>query len=350
MIRFFTQCKLWMALAALVCFIPEGHSQDIHFSQYWNNPLMLNPAMTGTFDGDIRYIGNLRDQWAAFPVTYRTGFASADMKFLRGKNESSFFGGGATLFFDHAGDAKIATTQLGLNGSYTQRIGKSHFLSIGLNGTVSNRAFKYEKLTWDAQYYDCQWHAGAPSGENFDRANKIYADFGTGINYHFQPAGKRTRVDAGLGYFHINEPKKNFWNAATITLPARYTAYLMTTLPIGKKTDLRLMGQGSYQGTYTEHVVGAGARHHISQAKTREMAFGYGMGYRFNARGIGDIDAIYPYVQMDYKQWNVGLSYDINLSDAKTATYNRGGLELSVIYTIKSVPVTAFCPTCPTYL
>ena len=40
-------------------------AQDIHFSQYFNSPLSLNPAQTGNFDGNWRIVGNTRDQWRA---------------------------------------------------------------------------------------------------------------------------------------------------------------------------------------------------------------------------------------------------------------------------------------------
>ena len=39
-------------------------AQDIHFSQWYNNPLFSNPALTADFDGDYRITANQREQWA----------------------------------------------------------------------------------------------------------------------------------------------------------------------------------------------------------------------------------------------------------------------------------------------
>ena len=53
-------------------------AQDIHFSQFNNSPLNLNPAQTGLFNGDWRFVGNLRNQWSSVPVPYRTFSLSTD--------------------------------------------------------------------------------------------------------------------------------------------------------------------------------------------------------------------------------------------------------------------------------
>jgi hypothetical protein len=47
------------------------------------------------------------------------------------------------------------------------------------------------------------------------------------------------------------------------------------------------------------------------------------------ARDAGNIIA-----GMRYDMWDVGLSYDINVSDLVPASNRRGGLELTVVYII----------------
>ena len=46
--------------------------QDIHWSQFNDNQLYQNPAHTGHFDGDYRFIGNYRDQWRSVTVPFST--------------------------------------------------------------------------------------------------------------------------------------------------------------------------------------------------------------------------------------------------------------------------------------
>ena len=69
-------------------------SQDIHYSQFYNAPLTLNPALTGIFRGDIRFQANYRNQWRSVPVDFVTFTAAADMKFLRRPYKRGFFSGG----------------------------------------------------------------------------------------------------------------------------------------------------------------------------------------------------------------------------------------------------------------
>ena len=38
-------------------------SQDIHFSQFFEAPLLRNPALAGLFSGDIRLQAVYRNQW-----------------------------------------------------------------------------------------------------------------------------------------------------------------------------------------------------------------------------------------------------------------------------------------------
>ena len=72
-------------------------------------------------------------------------------------------------------------------------------------------------------------------------------------------------------------------------------------------------------------------------------------------------DAIIPNIELLYREWLFGLSYDINVSDFgrggsinppfgnTNGTNNLGGPEFSLIYIIKKVNEEEFCPTCPVY-
>jgi hypothetical protein len=54
---------------------------------------------------------------------------------------------------------------------------------------------------------------------------------------------------------------------------------------------------------------------------------------------------------MDYRNFNVGISYDVNTSKLIAATNRRGGFELSVIYILrKAVPFIAKKRVCPIYM
>ncbi|HMZ89019.1 MAG TPA: type IX secretion system membrane protein PorP/SprF, partial [Chitinophagales bacterium] len=48
------------------------YAQDIHFSQFFAAPILVNPANTGNFIGSARIGLNYRDQWGSVTIPYRT--------------------------------------------------------------------------------------------------------------------------------------------------------------------------------------------------------------------------------------------------------------------------------------
>ena len=58
-------------------------------------------------------------------------------------------------------------------------------------------------------------------------------------------------------------------------------------------------------------------------------------------------DALIPYVGLEFGDFRLGASYDVNISSLKTASQSRGGLEISLIY-IKRPPGAKGVP-CPRF-
>ena len=350
-----------LAFGMFLAFSLQLQAQDIHHSQFYNAPHSLSPALTGIYDGDMRFVGNFRSQWfndALIP--YNTGYGAFDMKLISrqrrlqnifdGTQAASFFSIGGLLSFDHAGDSKMGTTQLALNGSYTRQIAKRQFISAGLQLSGYQRSFDDSDLRFDSQFDSKRFDSGLPTNENFEDKNIIYGDFSLGLNWHFNKGRNRTRIDIGGAVYHINEPERNFQDEDDTVHPRKWSIYGLGVFPVAKKLDVIVNATGMYQGPYTKHVLYGGGRIHLDTRATREKALQLGLGYRFNSDGFGTGDAFYPAAQLHLKNWIFGLSYDINVSDFDVATGNVGGPELSVIYVFKSVPAIDFCPTCPTYL
>ncbi len=356
---------LQFKLLFLFLAISVGNSvsaQDIHYSQFENAFFLRGPALTGVFDGDMRFHSNYRAQWYDVPVSYRTLNAGFEKRFSDSPEDNSFFSGGLLFNYDRAGDSKMSTTTIGLLGSYTHRIAKTQVLTAGIQLAGYQRAFKTDGLKWDSQYNGKFYEPTLSPQESalFDNKTIIYGDFSIGLNWHFRSNKSKTRdngslrksrttVDLGGGWFHINQPKKSFFDVEAVTLPARYSLYGLGVFDLQDRFDLLLNIMAQFQGPHQSHMIGGGIKYHLNDNLTKELALAFGLGYRFND-GFGQGDAIYPYAQLYMKAWQFGLSYDINVSDFEVATGGLGGPEFSVIYTFKKVPVVEFCPTCPVYL
>src|SRR6476660_596977 len=90
--------SFWFATAKL-------YAQDLHFSQYFNSPLRVNPANTG-FAPDVDYrVGlNYRNQWASItPNPYKTMNIWGDIQLFNNRFDNGWVGLGGSLLRDQAG-------------------------------------------------------------------------------------------------------------------------------------------------------------------------------------------------------------------------------------------------------
>lgn len=334
-----------LSISVLVlAFTFHGFSQDIHFSQFGNSPLNLNPALTGIFKGDKRFMGHYRSQWNTVPVSYLTFSGAYDMNFYNEKLERSRFGVGLLLNYDKAGDSNYNKTGVALNGSYTLQVAKRNFLSAGVQAGIGQRGFRMDDLQFDSQFNNEAYDSALPTGENFVSTNKIFPDLSAGLNWHYR-SSKRTMLDIGGAMFHVNTPNKSFYNENSVKLGQRYSVYGMGTFMVAEKLDLFLHGSGQFQETHEQIAVGGGVNIHLNTRPDNEIALGLGAYYRFR----DEADAIIPYLGLRYRMWNIGLSYDINISQFQIATDGFGGPELSVSYIITEVkPLKA--KICPIFL
>src|SRR5690554_4784349 len=91
---------------------PKAYAQDPQFSQFYANPIYLNPAFAGSH-GCPRFAVNYRNQWPALSGTFVTYSASYDQYF------KSIAGGiGVIATHDQQGKGTINTTTLSLIYNY----------------------------------------------------------------------------------------------------------------------------------------------------------------------------------------------------------------------------------------
>src|SRR5215210_7762258 len=71
----------------LILIASATKAQDIHFSQFFEAPLLRNPSLAGIFTGDVRVQGVYRDQWNSFTNAYRSGSFNAEYKMPVGSGD-----------------------------------------------------------------------------------------------------------------------------------------------------------------------------------------------------------------------------------------------------------------------
>jgi type IX secretion system PorP/SprF family membrane protein len=321
-------------------------AQDIHFSQFANSPLNINPGQNGVFGGDMRFIGNYRRQWAAVPVPYTTFSGSVENKFYFAKGKyDRFISGGLLLNYDRQGTLNLTSLSAGIPISLTLPIAKTNYLTFGVTPALGQRSFGSDKLSFDNQFVDCFYDPAADSRESqvFTNSSLTYFNISAGANLRLQAEKSRSKLDIGGGLFNINQPLHNFWGGTgDVRLRSRAAFTGHGILQLSKTVDLVGMALHQRQGAYREWVFGAGGRYHMNTKVGQELAIQGAIGFRSRYT-----DAIVPQVELLWKTWQVGLSYDINVSNFDLATNRRGGPELSVIYRLYRVKPLPYFKTCP---
>ena len=57
-----------LVAVALMMLTVQGKSQDIHFSQIFETPILRNPSLAGLFNGDMRVQSVYRTQRGCIPL------------------------------------------------------------------------------------------------------------------------------------------------------------------------------------------------------------------------------------------------------------------------------------------
>ena len=316
--------------------------QDLHYSQFYNSPQTSNPALTGIFNGDVRYMANMRDQWRWVPVPWFTFGAAYDRKIYPKKSDKYFFAGGVNLYHDRQGDSKLNLTTLNVSGSYSRILNEQNILTGGITLGFSSRGFSENDLTWDKQWDGDTFDPNLGSQEQFD-ANRInFIETAIGLNYRYQRS-KRTKIDIGVGTFHLVQPSAGYYNDEDQKLPININLTAIGSFYLMDILDIQLHGIHQLQGEYRETIVGGLAKLYVSSKRGKETQVHLGMGYRTSG-------SLIPTVALEYQQYYLGANFDIDGTDFNDIENSKkGAFEVHFRYTITHVKPLRLFKVCPIY-
>ena len=324
-------CVLFFMLSYIL-----SNAQDIHFSQFYNAPANINPALTGAFVGDTRYAANYRNQWQSVPVNYLTFAGTYNTKLKPGTIKFGELAVGGNFHYDRAGDSNLYNTQLSAIASLSKSLNEKNKLSIGLGVGVTALGFDYDDLRFNSQFNGDIFSPDLASGEdNLDVNDNIaYLDLNVGVNWAHRVKKSRSFFNVGIGVFHFNAPNVNFYNNQDESIDIRYNLFINGAIQLHRRLDLHARTLVQRSGTESEFLVGLGGRFFIDPHLVKETAIELGVNFRF----FDLSDAWSPTLELHHKSFTLGVSYDINISDFDIATDNRGGLELALIYRTARIP------------
>ena len=290
-------------------------AQDAYFSQFFMNPVYLNPAYAGSMKvprAGVQY----RDQWPAFNNAYTTYFASFDT-YLPSIN---------------SGIGLLAYNDLQGNGIYTESSFKFIY-SKEIN--LSSKWTMYGSITAGAQFNSINFSRlifadeldpingqNQATGETFpENNNRLFPDFGAGILFF------NGQYFFGLAGDHLTEPDQSIYSASPSQLPQKYTMHFEVNLPWFHTGHWR-----KYYKLNPNFII-------QSQGKERNLTYGIyanrkgislGIWNRLTSRKSADMILMAGFIG---KQFKSAVTYDFNISGV--GLQSHGAVEISVSYLLK---------------
>ena len=221
---------LILIVALLIQGLYQLKAQDPHFSQFYANPLYLNPAMAGT-NGCHRIVSNYRNQWPSISGSYVTYNISYD-----GHYDEIAGGIGAHLLHDRAGVGELTSTQLSLMYSYHLTVSSNFAIKAGLQYMGMSKEIDFAKLTWFDQIEPRLGFVGAtnePLPEQGLYKTGIIHDFSAGI------LAFSSKFYVGFAVHHINTPNVTFYGNDDSYLPRKYTGNIGMMIPMDNEREPR---------------------------------------------------------------------------------------------------------------
>ena len=332
--------KIFLVITGCTLIINIVTAQDVHFSQYNNSPLVINPSNAGSINTDYRVNLNYKNQWSSIHQAYATYCFSYDMGLLKKEIHSGYPAIGINIMQDIAGETRLANTNASLSFVYHVPIKNTQYLSGAIQAGILQNSIDESKLKWDNQYIgEAGFDPNLPSGENSFFENVIAGDFSAGLSWNYNSkisylnANDARSITLGIAGFHLNRPFITFYNNHEIynRLYPRFVFSGNSYFGI-KNTNLGIMPSAllMYQGVQHEIIAGCLVKYRIKEPShytyyINTTSVAIGGSYRFK-------DAIILESQFEFSGFTLGFSYDINISRLRVATYGRGGMELSLIY------------------
>jgi type IX secretion system PorP/SprF family membrane protein len=318
------------------------HAQDIHFSQFYEAPLLRSPALAGIFTGDYRIQTIFRDQWNTFNNAYKTGSLSGEYKWPIGKG-NDFLTTGMEILYDKAGTAALTTTEVmpALNYHKSLSNEKTTYLSVGFMGGLVQKTLDLSKVTTNNQYNGTAYDPALPTGETITTPNIRYIDGALGISFNtaFGEDYKNTFY-LSTGYYHLNRPRNSFYTDPTVELQPKVVFSTGIHAIINAYVGFTIQADHSQQGSAQETIGGVMVSYKLGDdLSTSNYVFNLGSYIRWG-------DAIIPVIKLESNAFTIGLSYDVNISSLQTASEGQGGFELSLSYTgfLEHENPRYFCP------
>jgi type IX secretion system PorP/SprF family membrane protein len=331
--------SLFLLLGALL----TTKAQDPNFSQFFASPLTLNPALTGKFDGIIRVAGNYRNQWPTINNAYTTYTASIDAGILKNNiPEFDQFGVGLLAFSDKSGNGVLQNNSIGISTAYHKALDENGYsqLGLGFQGSYVNKRLDVTKVKFEDQLRSDGFTGFTNEFFTQEQLSLSYFDMNVGLLYNGSSDGNNNYY-VGASMYHITRPKETF-SGGQYVLDPRVTLQAGGKLPLANNNAVHFSAIHSRQANAVNTVIGGAYMLNANGDLQNPTNLYLGTWFRLG-------DAIIPYIGLEFGNFHIGATYDVNTSSLKPGSNMRGGAEFSLIYIKKPNDPYAKKLNCPKF-
>jgi type IX secretion system PorP/SprF family membrane protein len=337
--------KNFIRIIVLVALAIKINAQDKHFSQFDAAPLYYNPALAGVYDGEHRFMGNIKHQWKI----YETYMLSYDRMLPKKVSiAGGFFGAGIMINHDVAGENKYGTSELNLIPAFHRPIiSNKVMLSVGTGLKFFTNSVDDSKVV-TPDMIDPATGEIKPEFAGFETTRVYSGDLSLGVNLHYVIAEKHPS-NLGITWFNLAKMGGSFTEADATETPRRFSVNANSEFKLSE--DLKLLPSLIYMYQVPYDQINGGTYLRYDLAKRSKVVKGIYIGgwYRVGDAVITGIAFDFPGFQETHS-FNVGLSYDINVSDYRKSQKwdptvgTAGSFEVSLKYIIKGAPFSFETP------
>ena len=293
-------------------------AQDPEFSQFYANPLYLNPALAGTGECSQLFF-NYRNQWPSVPANFVTYNAAADFSF-----ESISSGLGILINSDNAGSGTFITNRASLIYAYHLTVSREVQLNAGIEATFHYQKFNFDNLIFQDMIDPATGvvNPGQTGETPPDNNTVMVPDFSFGLLL-----GVKEVFFFGISADHLSEPVLNYYNQSENNkLYRKYTVHTGVRISSGKgfgnnNRDFVFLPQLLFQMQGNMHQLNFG----LNVEKYPLVA---GAWFRHN---FENADGVILMVGLKQKRFRIGYSYDLSMSKIKGASGGAHEVSLAML-------------------
>jgi type IX secretion system PorP/SprF family membrane protein len=291
-------------------------AQDVVYSQFYANPLYLNPAMAGSKISQ-RVTLNYRNQWPSVRKGYVSYCATWDEQIDKLSGAL-----GVMVTSDAAGQGVY--NKFSASGIYSYRLQATRNITLNaaLQAGYARYRLDFESLTFGDQIQDVYTGTTIPTSEKLPtRQNIGNVDFSAGLL-----ASYKGSVYIGVAANHLSRPDLSFYEADTNRLDMRLTIHSGVLLDFDQGWD----GVDARNFSISPNFI------YVQQGQFRQLNLGMyvnlypmvlGLWMRHNFENPDGMIAQFGFQQPNYK---IGYSFDYTLSRLTMKT--AGAHEITITF------------------